>query len=121
MAAEHYELWVMVISPREDLHNAQCSAKSYKVDAVFIILENEIIGTPPGLEAQFPATNKYKLSGGVVIAAIHMTRSRFLFKTHKGLCQKSPLLSLRQEKNRCNKFVLARALALIPAILLPWS
>ncbi len=43
--------------------------------------------------ARDQATNKYKLSGGVVIFAYNMTRSRLPFRTLKGLCQKSPLLS----------------------------
>ncbi len=44
--------------------------KSDKVDAVFIIFENEIIGTPPAVEAWRACTNNYKCSGGVVIYAI---------------------------------------------------
>jgi hypothetical protein len=77
--------------------------------------------TPPDWMRR-QATNKYKLSGGVVISGIEMTRSRFLLKTLKGLCHESLLLSLRQEKNKCNKFVLARAIALaqvLAVLLLP--
>ncbi len=43
--------------------------KSDNVDAVFIILENGIIRTPPAEDACRACTNNYKCSGGVVIAA----------------------------------------------------
>jgi DNA-binding Lrp family transcriptional regulator len=65
----------------------------------FIIQKiKRISGTPPDWKRREEATNKYKLSGGVVIVAIFMTRSRFLFKTLKCLCHEILLLSFSRRK-----------------------
>ncbi len=78
--------------------------QSDKVDAVFIILENEIIGTPPAKMHDATGTNKYKLSGGVVIAAMHMTRSEYGFIDYIRFDESTSCHSGRRKINATNLY-----------------
>ncbi len=78
--------------------------KSDKVDGVFIIFENEIIGTPPAVElARLLAPINLNILRELVILLYDMTRSRFHFKGNISL-HEILLLSFQAGDNEWNKF-----------------
>ncbi len=68
----------MVISPSRILTKYTMLRKSDKVDAVFIIFENEIIRTPPVVELGVLAPISLNVPGEFVIM-LGMTRSEYGF------------------------------------------